>query len=475
MWEFAVGLFMIAIRPGSLVLPAMYGLVEAASVAAFGVVVGEWVDKFPRLKVAQVSLGVQNGSIVTAALAVVVLLVHPNSAPGGFKVFIMLVALVNAFGAVGALAGLANNILVERDWVVIIAEGQAPGLLTRINAGMRRIDLSCKLLAPVAVGVLMSSVSILASAVLIATWNLLSVGFEYWLLYSVYSAIPALQQYKDNQQVSSKTTHSSYSEDIDNDIQVADGLHTAEIADYRQLPTQDSNVGVVSQKQGTLVSLIKGLEGHVFQFFHGWNVYIYQEAALAAVALALLYFTVLSFGTLMTAFLQMRGVPPYVLGLARAVAAAVGIAATFIYPILQARLQTIRVGIWSIWLQWVFLGVSVASIWVQNNKISSSMLIGGVAASRLGLWMFDLSVTQLMQESVPEAERGVVGGVQNSVQSLMDMLSYVIAVFAPRPQDFGKLVLISYGVVSTAAMLYSFHVRRVRGHLVHIDHYLRSR
>jgi hypothetical protein len=29
------------------------------------------------------------------------------------------------------------------------------------------------------------------------------------------------------------------------------------------------------------------------------------------------------------------------------------------------------------------------------------MLIAGVAASRLGLWMFDLSVTQLMQAIFP--------------------------------------------------------------------------
>jgi hypothetical protein len=66
--------------------------------------------------------------------------------------------------------------------------------LTQINAAMRRIDLSCKLLAPVAVGFMMSSVSVLASAVLIAVWNVSSVGVEYWLLHHVYMAMPILQQ-----------------------------------------------------------------------------------------------------------------------------------------------------------------------------------------------------------------------------------------------------------------------------------------
>lgn len=75
----------------------------------------------------------------------------------------------------------------------MIAE-QAPGSLTRINSVMRRIDLSCKLLAPVAVGFLMSYASMLASAVLIAVWNVSSVGLEYGLLYIVYTAVPILQQ-----------------------------------------------------------------------------------------------------------------------------------------------------------------------------------------------------------------------------------------------------------------------------------------
>jgi len=76
----------------------------------------------------------------------------------------------------------------------LIAEKQGTGFLTQINAAMRRIDLICKLLAPVAVGFMMSSVSVLASAIMIAVWNVTSVGLEYWLLHHVYMAMPGLQQ-----------------------------------------------------------------------------------------------------------------------------------------------------------------------------------------------------------------------------------------------------------------------------------------
>lgn len=62
------------------------------------------------------SLAVQNGSVVTAAVAIAVLLLHPGSAPGGFSIFILLVIIVNVFGATSALSGLAMDVVVERDW-----------------------------------------------------------------------------------------------------------------------------------------------------------------------------------------------------------------------------------------------------------------------------------------------------------------------------------------------------------------------
>ena len=51
MWDFAVGLFMIEIWKHSLFLASLYGLVETATVVVFGVTIGDWMDKFARLKV----------------------------------------------------------------------------------------------------------------------------------------------------------------------------------------------------------------------------------------------------------------------------------------------------------------------------------------------------------------------------------------------------------------------------------------
>ena len=106
-------------------------------------------------------------------------------------------------------------------------------------------------------------------------------------------------------------------------------------------------------------------------------------------------------------------------------------------------------------------GVSVALI----------LLVTGVTLARFGLWMFDLAVQQLVQETVIEEERGVVGGVMNAMNSIMDMLHYVLVIAAPRPEHFSILTLISVGMVTLGLILYAAYVRKVRGHFFHFRKY----
>ena len=50
MWSFGVGLFMMIISPESLRVTAVYGLCNNVAILLLGAVVGDWVDKTPRLK-----------------------------------------------------------------------------------------------------------------------------------------------------------------------------------------------------------------------------------------------------------------------------------------------------------------------------------------------------------------------------------------------------------------------------------------
>ena len=92
----------------------------------------------------------------------------------------------------------------------------------------------------------------------------------------------------------------------------------------------------------------------------------------------------------------------------------------------------------------IFLKVALTTIVITTNPF---FLI-------TGLWIADLSITQLFLQSVKEKERGLVSGVQNSLNQLMDMLKALMVILAPYPEEFGLLIVISFGFVCTGCLLY---------------------
>lgn len=90
----------------------------------------------------------------------------------------------------------------------------------------------------------------------------------------------------------------------------------------------------------------------------------------------------------------------------------------------------------------------------EMDYTSVSVLMAGIILSRAGLWIIDLTITQLQQENVPEDERGVVGGVQYSFNSILDLLHFIVTIFLPKPQQFGYLILMSVSAVTLAGIIY---------------------
>ena len=81
--------------------------------------------------------------------------------------------------------------------------------------------------------------------------------------------------------------------------------------------------------------------------------------------------------------------------------------------------------------------------------------------------MADLSITQLFLEAVIETERGIVNGVQSSLNKLMDVFKFGLVVAVPDTETFGFLIIISFAFVSLGWVLYAVFVRRARGHFFH--------
>ncbi|KAH1177291.1 hypothetical protein KIL84_010993 [Mauremys mutica] len=82
--------------------------------------------------------------------------------------------------------------------------------------------------------------------------------------------------------------------------------------------------------------------------------------------------------------------------------------------------------------------------------------------SLAGLWSFDLTVTQLLQENIPESERGIVNGVQSSMNYLMDLVHFIMVILAPQPQQFGLLVIISLLFVITGHVMYFIYAKKYK-------------
>lgn len=127
--------------------------------------------------------------------------------------------------------------------------------------------------------------------------------------------------------------------------------------------------------------------------------YFRHRNSLPSLALSCLYLTVLSFAGQMVTFLLSAGYSSTQIGLIRTISVAFEISATWLAPMLIARIGVIRAGFWSINWQIIFVSVAVALFLVIKEPFSSAAgLIFGVVVSRTGLWMFDLCVQNIVQE-----------------------------------------------------------------------------
>ena len=112
-------------------------------------------------------------------------------------------AAIIGFGCTLSLANIGTSVAVERDWVSTISFKQPEDTLTRLNTYMRRIDLLCKLLAPLFVSLLTTTASYifavafqmgLAAATLLFELFWIQVVFKYFPVLSVnVDCFPNLQ------------------------------------------------------------------------------------------------------------------------------------------------------------------------------------------------------------------------------------------------------------------------------------------
>ncbi|KAI1720422.1 ferroportin1 (FPN1) domain-containing protein [Ditylenchus destructor] len=105
------------------------------------------------------------------------------------------------------------------------------------------------------------------------------------------------------------------------------------------------------------------------------------------------------------------------------------------------------------WSDWTIDGHPVVSVVV---------FFCGITFARLGLWMADLSITQLMQESIAEEERNTVFGAQNAFCQLFSVLKDIVVILFPDPRTFGLLIAMSVGFVALGFFSYCCYLIKIR-------------
>ncbi|XP_059174754.1 solute carrier family 40 member 1-like [Physella acuta] len=117
----------------------------------------------------------------------------------------------------------------------------------------------------------------------------------------------------------------------------------------------------------------------------------------------------------------------------------------------------------SIWV--MMAGVVLARFGLWTADLTITQVYGRLTLNSTGLWTADLTITQIYLDAVAPTQRGIVNGVQGSLNQLMDLVKYGLVHAAPHPHQFGLLTLVSYTFILTGwalVCLYALKAARRR-------------
>merc|ERR1712079_721646 len=353
---------------------------------------------------------------------------------------IIVSVLAIILASIARLSSSGVNIIIQKDWIVFIA-AEDTDKLAKMNSILRTIELTTYMLAPAAGGLLFTYIGYIGTGIFIAVWNIVSVCLECTLLILIYRRHPKLGSIKKQ---------------------------------------EDDNRNENEAKKNVIKDTIDG-----------WKTYMTHPVRNAGLGLAFLFMTVLGFDNITYGYCLLQGVPHFALGVLVGISALVGVLGSAAYPPIRARVGIERTGLIGMFLliscsslavlstflpgspmnlqSLVYPGLSennnntthnnsannntgVATTELEEQPLtfqaywqsygSVSIFLAGIILARYGLWLVVLSVNQILQERVAEERRGVVNGVQDSINNTFDLLS-------------------------PSWLMYALYSRSQRGHLFH--------
>ena len=444
-WSFAVVLFLAALTDDeSILLISSFYVTTYATVLLFGAKTGSFVDHTDRLRAARICVGTEKISILLAVSACCwVLKTEDNMSPQS----IILLVAIHILGSLAMLFNLSFVVALERDWIVVLSTSnqqdrsqefqsvelnaqfaavQQESFLSNTNVALRQIYLLCKVVAPTFAGWIIgessdsSAINLQSAAILVGALSTVSLVVEYVGISRIYHLIPALS--------------------LPRRLQEQAELRTRDSAEAEWKDEDELNASIYHKNHSS------------------FGIYWDQPIMCAGISLAFINANALCFGGAMTTFLLYEGMPVEQVGFWRGLSSSLGLLGTFVFQLSTRCTTVVNTGAWSIVYLFVCLSLACSSFLLEVSSVSIHLLIAGTAAARIGFWVFDISITLLYQEMVPDGVRGRIGGVQQSLNSFFTILSGSLGIFFRKSENFYLIALVGYGCVAIATALYIFGV-----------------
>ncbi|KAJ1309323.1 hypothetical protein OPQ81_004984 [Rhizoctonia solani] len=461
--EFAFSIYLVEIFVNTLLPASIYGFVTTFVGVLFSGAVGHQIDTRARLPTIRTCIVTQKVFASICYGLFLVLFAQFSTLSADVKRLFL--GFITVCGCGLKLATVGMNVCVERDWVMAIASSShscpsssgvsptettgrpaspsppidhADRVLLELNTTLRRIDLICKLVAPLFVSLLTSTIGYMRSVVVLLSASLGTAVFEIIFVGITYRRFLVLA--------------------------IPRHLHPG-------TPMRWSVTGIAKASQDMSQRQIKD-----------WDEFIRHPIFLSSLSIALLYFNVLSFNSPFIAYLKSETSfsDPLIAGM-RGLCVLTGLLGTFAMPWMEKRIGLIRTGSWAIWSEALALVPTVVCLFIgvderQRPVWNSVLLFTGMALSRIGLWAFDLAqLTQLQKALAHHPRQNTLSALQYSLQNVFDLGHYGLTLGWNRPSQFKYAAAVSLSTVFIAALVYVIgYARPQRGHLFHFGK-LRSR
>lgn len=345
MWDMGIVLLLSALSDNNLTLVAFAGFLTNLFVVLFMSSIGHSLDNINRLSAAKYALSAKLITIAIAYTLCAYIFYHRHeeetngNTPENLQLDDYLLYTIPFISAAANLCFSTVSTSVEKDWIVVLADGDSRWLSTT-NSRMTQIDSGCNAFAPALTGLLFVQFSPSVVAVILLLSNLFSTVFLYVFMHNLYNSWDSLA-------VRQAAPTSSNNSAATSTRQTAGETTSLLQKEGKKLPEGTMSV----QEEGFMSDFMK------------------SGCAGTMIAYAFLYFTVLNFGSLMVVYLRWCNVSDAWIGAARGAGAFTGLLGATAFPYLSDYIGIYRASNLSIIFQFALVLVACASFFFIQNGI----------------------------------------------------------------------------------------------------------